>query len=567
MISVLALIVALTASHLRGGVPAGYEAYTAWEGWARLHLGVESDLASSYDRDGGGDDYSQYEFPPGLITGDVNAIVKTIEGPGVIYRFWMPHAMARQGFVVRMFFDGEATPRIDTNSKTIMNGQFCYFAAPLITTFAGGQVCYEPIPFAQSLRIETRNKIFPPWANQHYYQYSYHTFPSETTVDSYTGQLTPQQEQARSEVVSLFNNVGQHPAGSSPTAVDVNVPATMISPDSSITLASLTGPALIRKLNIRMDDANDVELEGLRLQVFYDGRQIPAIDISIAHFFGAGRERAVFRSIPMGTDSIDQNDGFYCYWPMPFHQSASIQLYNTTDEPIFVNRAKIEYEAKAIDRDMCYLHAVENTSTKQSGQIYHTLLSTTGRGHYVGDLLYVEQDFNNFRMLEGDDVITVDGTRTQNGTGVEDTYNGGAYYNWVASQIDEPEGVRPRSAIRPLNGILYVDKKDFLTRADQYRWRIADCIPFSRSIQVNIECKDAQTGSRWTSAAFWYQLPYPLEDLNDDKNVDLADFAIFAQWWLKSNCDNCGGADLTGDGQVRLDDLRELTSSWLTDVE
>jgi hypothetical protein len=524
-------------------------------------------LASSYDRSGGNDDYSHYESPPGLITEDVNAIVKTIEGPGVIYRFWMPHVMARRNFVVRMFFDGEATPRIDTDSTAIMGGAFSYFADPLITTCAGGQVCYEPIPFAQSLRIETRNKAIPPWANHHYYQYTYHTFPEGTTIDSYTGQLTPQQEQARSEAVSLFNNVSQHPAGSSPTAVDVNVPATIIGPDSSITLASLTGPGLIRKLNIRMDDANDVELEGLRLQVFYDGRQTPAINASIAHFFGAGRERAAYRSIPLGTDPNDPNEGFYCYWPMPFRQSALVQLYNTTDEPIFVNLAKIEYEAKAIDRDMCYLHAVENTLIKQSGQIYHTLLSATGRGHYMGDLLYVEQDANSFYMLEGDDVIIIDGTMTQYGTGLEDAYNGGAYYNWVAIQPDEPEGVYPRSATRPLNGILYVNKKDFLARADQYRWRIADCIPFSRSIEVNVECRYAYNGSRWTSVAFWYQLPYPLEDLNDDRKVDLADFAIFAQWWLKSNCGNCGGADLTGDGQVRWDDLREFTSNWLADVE
>jgi hypothetical protein len=553
----------LVASRLCGGGSAGYEAYTKWEDWARLRLGVESGLASSYDRMGGNNDFSYYEFPPGLITGDVNAIVKTIEGPGIIYRFWMPHVMARRNFVVRMFFDGEATPRIDTDSTAIMNGAFSYFAAPLITTCAGGQVCYEPIPFAQSLRIETRNKQIPPWENHHYYQYTYQTFPAGTTLDSYTGELTPQQEQVRSDAVVLFNNVGQHPAGSSPSAIDVNVYDAMVNPDSNITLASLTGPGLIRKLNIRMDDANDIELEGLRLQVFYDGRQTPYINVSIAHFFGAGKERAAYRSIPLGTDSNVPNEGFYCYWPMPFHQSALVKLYNTTNEPIFVNFAKIEYETKAIDRNMCYLHAVENTSIKQPGQIYHTLLSTTGRGHYVGDLLYVEQDANSFEMLEGDDVITVDGTMTQNGTGLEDAYNGGAYYNWVAIQYDEPEGVYPRSATRPLNGILYVNKRNFLARADQYRWRIADCIPFSRSIEVNVECRYGNNGSRWTSVAFWYQLPFPLEDLNDDRNVDMTDFALFAQWWLESNCGECGGADLTGDGQVGWEDLRELTNSWL----
>lgn len=545
------------------GVPVSYEAYTAWEDWARLRLGVESGLASSYDRSGGNADYSHYESPPGLITEDVNAIAKTIEGPGVIYRFWMPHVMARRNFAVRMFFDGEATPRIDTDSTAIMGGAFSYFADPLITTCAGGQVCYEPIPFAQSLRIETRNKKLDVWANRHYYQYSYHTFPIGTTIDSYTGQLTPQQEQARSEAVSLFNNIGQHPAGSSPTAVEVNIPTTIIDPYSGITLVNLTGSGLIRKLNIRMDDANDVELEGLRLQVFYDSRQTPAIDVSIAHFFGAGKERTAYKSLPIGTDS---NDGFYCYWPMPFYESVLIQLKNTAASPIAIDSAKVEYEQKELNHQTCYLNAVENTLVK-SGQIYHTLLSATGRGHYVGDLLYVEQDANSFYMLEGDDVITVDGTMTQYGTGLEDAYNGGAYYNWVAVQPDEPEGMYPRSATRPLNGILYVNKTDFLTRADQYRWRIADCIPFSRSIEVNVECRYGITGSRWTSAAFWYQLPYPLEDLDNDRKVNLKDYAIFAQWWLKSDCGDCGKADLTGDGQVEWDDLRELANSWPAGVE
>jgi hypothetical protein len=155
---------------------------------------------------------------------------------------------------------------------------------------------------------------------------------------------------------------------------------------------------------------------------------------------------------------------------------------------------------------------------------------------------------------------------TQYGTGLEDAYNGGAYYNWVAVQPDEPEGVYPQSATRPLNGILYVNKEDFLSRADQYRWRIADCVPFSRSIEVNVECRYGNSGSKWTSVAFWYQLPYPLEDLDNDRKVNLKDYSMFAQWWQESGCGDCGGADLTGDGQVGMDDLRELAANWLAGV-
>ena len=556
-----ALIAALTASHVCVGAPTGYEAYTAWEDWAHLRLGVESGLASSYDRSGGNSDWSHYEYPEGLIEDERVCTVKTIQGPGVIYRFWMPHYMGRHHYVVRMYFDGETTARIDTESNTIFDSLFYFFSEPLITTCAGGQVCYEPIPFSDSVVIETINHDYVGFADRHYYQYSYLTYPQGTDINSWTGALTPDQNQVRSAVVAMFENVGQHPAGNSLTAIEVDTPAAMI--DSNLTLADLEGPGIIRKLCIKMTDANDSELTSLNLRVFYDGQAEPTIDIPVAHFFGAGKERAAYKSLPIGTDS---NDGFYCYWPMPFRESVLVQLENTAASPIAIDSAKVEYEQKELDHHMCYLHAVKNTLVK-SGQIYHTILSAYGRGHYMGDLLYVEQDANSFYMLEGDDVIYADGQLVQNGTGLEDTYNGGAYYNWVAVIPDEPEGPYPRSATRPLNGILYVNRYMDFARADQYRWRIADCIPFSRSIEVNVECRYAYNGSRWTSVAFWYQLPYPLEDLNDDRKVNMVDFAIFAQWWLKSNCGDCGRADLTGDSQVRLDDLRELTNNWLAGVE
>lgn len=546
-------------------IAAGYDAYTTWEDWARLRPGVEAGLASSYDRNGGNSDYSHYESPPGLVTTEVVATVKTIEGPGVIYRFWMPHVMARRHFVVRMYFDGEETPGIDTDSTAIMDGTFGYFSEPLITTCAGGQVCYEPIPFSQSMRIETVNKDTSIWANHHYYQYSYLTFATGTEIDSYTGELTAGEEQARSAVVSIFENAGEHPAGHSTTAEVISTAETSIPGGGSLSFG-LPGPGLIRRINLRMNDANDAELAGLQLCVYYDGAAAPAIDVSVADFFGVGKQRAAYKSIPLGTDPIDPNEGFYCYWPMPFRESVEVELCNTTDKPIDIDSAKVEYEPAPIDNDMCYLHAQANTSIKQPGQIYHTILSTTGCGHYVGDLLYVEQDANSFYMLEGDDVITVDGTTTLNGTGLEDAYNGGAYYNWVAVQPDEPEGEYPQSATRPLNGILYVHREEEMTRADQYRWRIADCVPFSQSIEANIESRYAIDGSKWTSVAFWYQYHCLNSDFDCDCDVDFSDFAVFASYWLRYDCDEpdwCSGADFDNNHKVDIKDLTVLTENWL----
>lgn len=39
-----------------------------------------------------------------------------------------------------------------------------------------------------------------------------------------------------------------------------------------------------------------------------------------------------------------------------------------------------------------------------------------------------------------------------------------------------------------------------------------------------------------------------------DGDVDLADFTMFAIHWLASDCDLCGIADLTGNGQIQLFD-------------
>ncbi|MHC4867312.1 MAG: dockerin type I domain-containing protein [Planctomycetota bacterium] len=56
-------------------------------------------------------------------------------------------------------------------------------------------------------------------------------------------------------------------------------------------------------------------------------------------------------------------------------------------------------------------------------------------------------------------------------------------------------------------------------------------------------------------------------DYNGDYFVDFVDFAALAQWWLETDCKGCGGTDLTGDGQIQLDDLDEFTDLWLTGIE
>jgi hypothetical protein len=52
-------------------------------------------------------------------------------------------------------------------------------------------------------------------------------------------------------------------------------------------------------------------------------------------------------------------------------------------------------------------------------------------------------------------------------------------------------------------------------------------------------------------------------NIDGDCDIDLLDFAMFAQQWLQTNCGLCNGADFTGDQNVDFDDLQELTANWL----
>ncbi len=545
------------------GQADGYSRYTDWQGWARTTTGERAGLASSFDRAGGNYDFSQYESPAGLRTDAVVATVKTIEGPGVVERFWMPHLTAKLGFAVRMYFDGETTPRIATTSAALLSGSLEYFSSPLVTTFAGGQVSYEPIPFAASLRIETENKVLPNHPNwssyRHYYQYSYRTFSAGTIVDSYTGTLSPAQQASRAAAADLFANAGQHPAGDSLTAIQVTTPPGVVPAGESLLLGELAGPGLVRRINLAMPGATDTELDGLLLRVSYDGDSTPAISAGVGDFFGAGHGRADYRSLPLGTDSPE---GFYSYWPMPFHRSVRIWLENLSSAAISVGSALVEYERGPIEPEAGYLHAVVNRSIRSSGTQYHPILSANGRGHYVGNLIYLRQATKSFALLEGDEVITVDGSNVMQGTGLEDAYNGGYYFNWVGLQFDEPEGTMPASVIRPLCGVLHMSQTDTLSRSEAYRWMIADRVPFMQSINVKIENIYSITGAEWATVAFYYLRPQPPGDLNGDFSVDVSDVVLFQDCATGPEvgpvAGPCHDADFDDDGDVDQSDFGVL---------
>ncbi len=59
--------------------------------------------------------------------------------------------------------------------------------------------------------------------------------------------------------------------------------------------------------------------------------------------------------------------------------------------------------------------------------------------------------------------------------------------------------------------------------------------------------------------------PFYPADIDGDR--DFADYAMLAGRWQDIVFDECGRADLTGDGRLTGDDLQELAYHWLAPLE
>lgn len=246
---------------------------------------------------------------------------------------------------------------------------------------------------------------------------------------------------------------------------------------------------------------------------------------------------------------------------MPYREGIDIELQNTTDTSISVEAARIEYDPAAPSPTAGYLHAHYSEETTTAGQVYHSMLTVNGQGHYVGNMLYVERAGTDRSILESDDIITVDGVTTLYGTGMEDTYNGGYYYNNISNLlVDTPDDPPyPENGIAPYYGLLNYDdpyrpgSTDTSVRADQYRWLIPDFVPFTQSIDVRVENHGNGADVLFGSTVFYY-LVFVVADFDRDNDVDESDFAHFQNCTtgpMLSQADPaCRDADLDHDADV-----------------
>lgn len=273
---------------------------------------------------------------------------------------------------------------------------------------------------------------------------------------------------------------------------------TSVAAESRKTFAELEGPGCIRHLWIT-DGRDDDNHRNAILRIYFDGAEVPHVEAPLRDFFGVMHGRAWY---PIDTPlvSVQAKSGYNCYFPMPFAESARIEVEaGPRAHRVYLQADWHQYPDQQLQepRRFCARWRRE-FPTQRYGEDF-LMLDADGPGQLVGFAYGVRLIDNTDRWSHGGaENIYIDGRGDHpsfiRGIGGEDTFGtsyGGSIHipqsRLFASmpfylQIDDGTA-RPAKLI---TGI---------------RWFVEDAMPYDDSIQLRFGCMENDI----CATVYWYQ--------------------------------------------------------------
>jgi len=291
---------------------------------------------------------------------------------------------------------------------------------------------------------------------------------------------------------------------------------TAFAPGETAVLLETSGPGKVTHIWITMMEfpCHATPLRDIVLRMYWDGAVVPSVEVPIGDFFGEGhalpppfydKRRYTVVSAPVVVGTNER--AFNCYWPMPFHRSARIEIFNAGEHSIKQFYYHVDYELGPQPPESGLFHAEFRQAMNLAGQVTdddyvnldgkdnYVLFETEGRGHYAGCFLYVDTEPGGW-WGEGDDMIFIDHDPmpTITGTGSEDYFNNAWTFHHA---FTFPWYGCPLLASRADGGVF----------TNLYRFHGPDPIRFQSHIRVTIErWWETHKTNNFSSVAFWYQL-------------------------------------------------------------
>lgn len=214
-------------------------------------------------------------------------------------------------------------------------------------------------------------------------------------------------------------------------------------------LCDYEGTGIIRRIWMTLEGPDKVEtMRDVRLKMFWDSAEIPAVDLPLGDFFCMNLSRQarfenVFFSSPEGKS-------FNCRIPMPFRSHAKITLTNLTGQPINHLYYDIDLTLEDLPADALYFHTAFQEVENALEQPVEILPRQTGAGRFLGMSMGIFANAEAYGVTwwgEGEVKIYLDGDQAYPslcGTGTEDyigtAWSLGPYANLTqGAPIVEPD--------------------------------------------------------------------------------------------------------------------------------
>lgn len=279
--------------------------------------------------------------------------------------------------------------------------------------------------------------------------------------------------------------------------------------------------------------ASEHVLESARLRITFDGRT--TVDAPIGEFFGSGLGEHDVRTMMSSIDPGE--DGWYtAWWPMPFDESATVEIVNGGGVPIDGMTAEVSVAPREADENAGYFHATHHRGRTVEGEDWN-FLDVDGSGTFYGvthtmrglippnatathrnqplSIPETNAVANQRNYLEGDERFYVNGERSPAwyGTGSEDYYESGWYFR-DGTTFSMPLAGNPAHELNG-DGCQY-------DCTGAYRLQVPDAVPFNDGLVAGIEHgpNNDEPGD-YSSTAYWYGgRPVSQEEVD---RIDLAD--------------------------------------------
>jgi len=201
-------------------------------------------------------------------------------------------------------------------------------------------------------------------------------------------------------------------------------PAEVLLPKGTKVLLDVKGAGTIQRIWMTISDRSPQMLRSLRLDMYWDGENKPAVSVPLGDFFGVGLGRTT--AFQNSLFSNPEGRSFNCYVPMPFRKGAKIVITNESnkEEILFydINFLKVN----AHPSNVLYFHAYWNRNTKTKlGEDFEILPQVAGKGRFLGCNLgmIADSSYGKSWFGEGEVKMYVDGDKdlpSLVGTGTED---------------------------------------------------------------------------------------------------------------------------------------------------